>query len=232
MWACPMISSLLSWRFRDPAICPARAADRGRALPRQADDSTAATPFWRVWLGFTGIWMLCSSPTCWFSCRTWPSSDRFSSAWLVEAGACRLTCPAGCFSAVSWDRLTDCSHGALSVSLSNWLARPDGGSQRRGGATTIDRPRLGCSAAIIAVSARNCCATEKAVAFEAPELAEPMIWVILSSDSRTFRAAPSPSGVVVCALAVYCTWGEGGMVVLSSTTELIPSLAARFSSTL
>ena len=60
-----------------------------------------------------------------------------------------------------------------------------------------------------------------------------MICVIVWSESRTFRSAPSPSGVVVCALGVKLgrDGDDGGIVELSSTTVSIPSLAARFSRT-
>ena len=62
---------------------------------------------------------------------------------------------------------------------------------------------LGCSAAIIAVSARYRCSTANAVAFESDgALAVPMIWVMVSSESSTVIGVPVPSEAVVCALGV------------------------------
>ena len=64
-----------------------------------------------------------------------------------------------------------------------------------------------------------------------PRLAWPSIWLRLESASSTRIWPPTPSGVWVTALGVYDSdSSRGGMAALLSTTVLMPSAAARFSS--
>ena len=154
-----------------------------------------ATAFASSGLGFRST--LVSRFTCCSTWRAWPSRPLLSWALLCALGGWRVTLPEGSLTAARSPRLTGCSHGAVTVSESRSLGSPAGGSQRRGGATTTDRPMLGCSAAIIAVSARYRCSTANAVALESDgELAVPMIWVMVSSESSTVMGVPVPSEAV------------------------------------
>ena len=120
------------------------------------------------------------------------------------------------------------SHGALAVSLSlsSWLANGADGSHSRGGATTTDCARAGSSAAIMAVSARNCWLTAKEL--PGADVAEPSTSVIAESASSTFMVVPVAVGVEATALEPVPV---AGITLLLSTTVLIP-LMARLASTL
>lgn len=92
------------------------------------------------------------------------------------------------------------------------------------------RDSCGAWEAIIAVCARKNCFTENCAAGDLAAQAWPSTWLRLESASSTRIWPPTPLGVWVTALGVYSSDSRGGMAVLLSTTVLMPSAAARFSS--
>src|SRR5580693_1669763 len=207
--------------------------------PRQADDSIAATAPDRYFAGGSPSTSACSRIAASRS-RTLRSSDLCSSPWPYSCGGgcLRGTWPLVECLASRLLRLAGCSQGALSVSVSSALASPGAGFHCRGGVTTTDRGRPGCSAAIIAVSARKRCSVANAAAAGVVAPADRLAavgasastWVSVLSARATCRPAFTPSGVEVIALGVYSTGWAGGIMLLLSTTAPI-WLAARLPST-
>ena len=102
---------------------------------------------------------------------------------------------------------------------------------------TTDCGTDGCSAAIIAVSARKRCtvatvpaATMAPVGWLAVAAGADTTWVSVLSASATRRPAFTPSGVVVTALGVSWAGLDGGIMLLLRITVPTP-WAARLPST-
>ena len=173
------------------------------------------------------------------------SRDRRSSpgANFSAGGGCRGTCPAEDFVLIRPARLSGRSQGASSLSASRAVARPRAGFHWRGGVITTERGVAGCSATIMAVSARKSCsvANEPAAAVACAVAADRLppataglalaraavgpparTWLRVLSDRATFRRPSTPSSALVMALGVNRVAVRGGIRELSRITVRQP----------
>src|ERR1700734_1572859 len=195
--------------------------------PRQADDSVAASA--------------CSSCVLYPGC-SWTSIDEYTlrlvpsaltlfryvelssfELILLEASGLRAAwldlSLCGPVRLSSW---TGCSHGALVGSCSRSAARASVGSPVSGGDTTRERGSFGASAAIIAVSARNCCLIANCPAADVA-LAPLSRSVTVLSASSTLIVVPAPLAHEEIASSAYAPLASG-IWPLPSTTAGMCSL--------